>query len=164
MIVRRRSRRRSISRFSFPFATRLVSLRDPFPSLSPLALFPSLTFTIEPPGFVGKVHPFLPASVQPSSFVQREMRAESLFSSSSPLAPPPSVYTAFEKVKGKISRAKFARMESLFSNTSTNLTWYLILRIRVNCKHTGRKHPLLLLRLRPLFFSAHSRLENELGE
>ena len=101
MIVRRRSRRRSISRFSFPFATRLVSLRDPFFSPSPLALFPSLTFTIEPPGFVGKVHPFLPASVQPSSFVQREMRAESLFSSSSPLAPPPSVYTAFEKVKEK---------------------------------------------------------------
>lgn len=63
MIVRRRSRRRSISRFSFPFATRLVSLRNPFSSPSPLALFPSLTFTIEPPGFVGKVHPFLPASV-----------------------------------------------------------------------------------------------------
>lgn len=150
MIVRRRSRRRSISRFSFPFATRLVSLRDPFPSPSPLALFPSLTFTIEPPHFVGKVHPFLSASVQLCA--TRNARGIVIFLLLL-LAPPPSVYTAFEKVKGKISRAKFARMESLFSNTSTNLTWYLILRIRVNCKHTGRKHPLLLLRLPPLFFS-----------
>lgn len=58
----RRSRRRSISRFSFPFATRLGSriiTRSFLLSLPPsLALFPSLTFTIEPPGFIGKVHLF----------------------------------------------------------------------------------------------------------
>lgn len=45
---RRRSRRRSISRFSFRNPPRFVSLRDPFSSSSSLALFPSLTFTIEP--------------------------------------------------------------------------------------------------------------------
>lgn len=100
---------RNPPRFSYHY-----EILSPLPPPS-LALFPSLTFTIEPPGFIGKVHlfPCLRLAVQ----LCATRNARGIVISSSPCIPasPPSVYTAFEKkVKGKISRANFPGWKASF--------------------------------------------------
>lgn len=130
-------RARTIEDLSHVSLLRLVSLRDPF-SFSfllsrSISLFNSHDRAI--PGFIGKVHL---SPTPPSSRLLCEMRAESLFPS---LHLCPSFFCTYSFFWKKKFREKFrANFPAWKKPLFKHLTWYLILRIRVN-KQENRYWP-----------------------